>query len=131
MNIEPKKVFISVSVQDELPDHNKHVFAFCCKTPVTAYYTQKNETEADFEDEDFDPDFVDKGFLKEGWYEDCENVGHYDVVTHQRKVDTWLKEQNLYCFTKEELIELLNDYEQKLCVIPMSGEEYIEQLNIK
>jgi hypothetical protein len=114
MNIEPKKVFIPVSVQDELPDI-------------------KNCYHVEWHHENNPPIL---GACIYEWY----NKGEFDVSddddidpTNPRSIQPthWFKEQNLYCFTKEELIKLLNDYEQKLCVIPMSGEEYIEQLNIK
>lgn len=30
-----------------------------------------------------------KTYLKEGWYEECENVGYHDFMWHDRPVTHW------------------------------------------
>jgi hypothetical protein len=129
-------VFVPVSVEDELPAHEKHVFSFSGKTPYTSFHTKGGTKEVEFEnDEDFDWVQSDGNVstLKEGWYEECENIGHYDSVIHKRVITHWLKEETKICLTKDQLIDVIIqtriDFNTGLEIV--DWDEYISSLNIK
>ncbi len=94
---QPQQGVRWVHASERQPINNIPVFAKNVKgRKLTAFYVKSNSYEMEFDDMDDTPDFVDdnngKLTLKEGWYEECENNGYYDLMIYKREISEWLDE---------------------------------------